>query len=194
MEETNLSQIQELHQETDRVVPEGGQYTPEKYLIYLQTKALLIIAEKMNKIDRHLGDIADLLAEAIDVESGAAVSAKILIGGNMPGQITVDTTNETVTLAFYDDKQNVTNAPDGAQVAFSSDNEAVATVATDPANPLQGDVSPTGIGSANLGATLTDANGQPLMEPDGTTPFSVAPVAVTVTAGAAESAGLVLSA
>lgn len=112
----------------------------------------------------------------------------------MPGQITVDTTNETVAVAFYDDKQNVTSAPEGATVTFSADNPAVVTVATDPANPLQGDITPVGVGTAVVSAALTDANGQPLMEPDGVTQFSVQPVSVSVTPGAAETAGLVLSA
>ena len=112
----------------------------------------------------------------------------------MPGQINVDTLNEVVTISFVDDKGD-TNAvaPVGAVVTFTSDNAAVASVATDPANPLQGDVTVVSEGTANLGATLANADGTPVLEADGVTPFPVpAPVAVTVSAGAAVGASLVL--
>lgn len=112
----------------------------------------------------------------------------------MPGQITVDTTNETVTLAFADDKGDTdAAAPDGAVVTFTSDNPSVATVATDSSNSFQGDITPVAEGTANIGATIADASGNPITEPDGVTPFSVSPVAVTVSAGAADSATLTLS-
>lgn len=126
-------------------------------------------------------------------QQNPAVSAT-LKGTNMPGQITVDTTNETVTLEWVDDHGDAdATAPDGAVVTFSSDNPAVATVTTDPSNSLQGDVSLVAEGQANLSATIADASGNPILEPDGVTPFSVAPVQVTVSAGAADSAQLVLS-
>ena len=109
-------------------------------------------------------------------------------GSQMPGQITVDTTNETATIDFVDDHGDVTAAPAGAAVAFTSDNPAVATIAADTTNALQGDVTPVSVGTANLGATITGA-----FEPDGVTPFTVASVAVTVAAGPASGAALVLS-
>lgn len=112
----------------------------------------------------------------------------------MPGAINVDTTNETVTLEFVDDKGDVATGPDGVVVTFASDNESVVTVATDPANPLQGDVTVVGMGSANLSASLANADGSPVLEADGVTPFPVpAPVAVTVSAGPAVGDSLVLS-
>lgn len=119
-----------------------------------------------------------------------ATKALLTIGDNMPGAITVDTTNETVALSFVDDKGDVATAPDGATVSFASDNVAVATVAADPSNPLQGDITPVSIGSANISATVSGA-----VEADGVTPFpSPDPVAVTVSAGAAVGDSLVLSA
>jgi hypothetical protein len=128
-----------------------------------------------------------------------ATSAVLRIGGTMPGQITVDTTNETVTLEWVDDKGD-TNAvaptsPDGSPVVvtFTSDNDAVATVVADASSPLQGDITPVAEGSANIGATIADDQGNPVLEPDGVTPFSVASVAVTVGPGAAVGAALVLS-
>jgi hypothetical protein len=115
-------------------------------------------------------------------------------GAGMPGSITVDTTNETALVEFVDDKGDVNApAPAGAVVTFTSDNPSVATVATDATNPLQGDVTPVAEGTANIGATIADASGNPILEPDGVTPFTVASVAVTVGPGAADSATLVLS-
>jgi hypothetical protein len=112
----------------------------------------------------------------------------------VPGQISVDTVGESATIEWVDDRGD-TNAPApaGAVVTFTSDNPAVATVATDATNPLQGDVTPVAEGTANIGATIADASGNPILEPDGVTPFTVASVAVTVGPGAADSATLVLS-
>lgn len=108
----------------------------------------------------------------------------------MPGAITVDTTNETATVAFADDKGDPTAAPVGAVASFSSDNTAVATVAADAANPLQADVTPVGLGTANIAVTF---NGTAL-EADGTTAIpDPAPVTVTVSAGAATEESFVLS-
>lgn len=112
----------------------------------------------------------------------------------MPGQITVDTTNETVLLEWVDDHGDTdAAAPAGAVVAFTSDNEGVVTIASDPTNPLQGDITTVAEGDANIGASITDQAGNPILEPDGTTPFAVNPVAVHVSAGAAVGADLVLS-
>ena len=111
-------------------------------------------------------------------------------GETMPGAINVDTQNETVTVSFVDDKGD-TNAdgPAGAVVTFTSDNAAVVTAALDAKNPLQGNVTVVGEGTANLGATLANADGTPVLESDGVTAFpDPAPVAVTVSAGAAVGA------
>lgn len=119
----------------------------------------------------------------------------------MPGQITVDTTNETATFGFVDDKGDTDAAaptsPDGSPVVvtFASDNAAVATVVTDASNPLQGDIIPVTEGTANISATLANADGTPVLEADGVTPFPTpAAVAVTVSAGAAVGDALTLSA
>lgn len=124
-------------------------------------------------------------------DSGSAVAIKFSIGGDrMPGQITVDTTNETATVDFVDDKGNDADAPAGVVMSFSSDNEAVATVVADADNPLQADITPTGLGSANISAT---SNGSAL-EADGVTPIpDPEPKAVTVSAGAAAGENFVLS-
>jgi hypothetical protein len=128
------------------------------------------------------------------VKKNQAVSAALKLGGsNMAGQINVDTTNETVTVEFLDDKGDTDAAAPVATsgaatvVVFSSDTPSVATIAADSTNPLQGDVTTVAEGSANLSATLSFADGSPF-------PFaSPAPVAVTVSAGAAVGDALVLS-
>ena len=109
-----------------------------------------------------------------------------------PVTITVDTTNEVATLEFVDDKGDTNAAaPDGAIVNFTSDNTAALTIETVAANPLQGDISVVGEGVANVGATITDASGNPLLEADGVTPWpSIETVAVTVDPGAAVGAQL----
>jgi hypothetical protein len=130
------------------------------------------------------------------VATHAVLIIKSTTGGtNMPGSITVDTTNETVTLAFTDDHGDTDAVgPAGAVVTFASDNDAVATVANDASNAMVGDITPVAEGTANISATLTAADGTPLTEADGTTPFPTPDaVAVTVSAGAAVGDSLVLS-
>jgi hypothetical protein len=116
-------------------------------------------------------------------------------GLSMPGQITVDTTNETATLAWVDDKGDTDAVgPAGVVVTYSSDNTSVVTIANDATNPLQGDVTVVAEGTANIGATITNADGTPVLEADGVTPFpSIASVQVTVGPGAAVGGSLVLS-
>lgn len=128
------------------------------------------------------------------VITNPAVKAVLTIGGNMAGAITVDTTNETVELSFVDKAGDPAAEPTGAVVAFTSDNTAVATVAVDASDPNKGDITPVAIGTANIGATITDASGNPLLEADGTPWAPIASVPVTVSAGAATGADLTLSA
>lgn len=105
----------------------------------------------------------------------------------MPGQITVDTTNEVATVGFFDDKGDVATAPEGATASFASDNDAVVTVTPSTDNPLSAAVTPVAEGTANISVTIENAT-----DPAGN-PFTVDPVAVTVGPGAAAEAGLTLS-
>jgi hypothetical protein len=114
----------------------------------------------------------------------------------MPGAITVDTTNETVTLAWLDDKGDTnaaapSNASGAAVPLFTSDNPAVATVGT--GNPAS--VTPVAEGTANIGVgPLAYPDGTPVLEADGVTPVPApVPAAVTVSAGAAVGDALTLS-
>ena len=109
--------------------------------------------------------------------------------------ITVDTVNEIATVGFTDDKGDTNAAaPAGAVVTFTSDNPAAATVAADATNPLQGNITPVAEGVTNIGATVADASGNPLLEADGVTPWAaIVPVALTVNPGAAVGAVLTAS-
>lgn len=103
----------------------------------------------------------------------------------MPAEINVDSATASLSLAFADDKGDVTgppNGPDGtpATVTYGSDNPAVATV-----DPATGQLTGVSAGTFNATANVTNADGTPTLEPDGVTPFSPAPVLVTVDPGAA---------
>jgi len=144
--------------------------------------------------------LADWEAANTEPSNPATSAVLILKGTDMSGAITVDTTNETVTLGFVDDHGDTNASPPAAAsgaalvVTFASDNESVVTVATDGTNPLQGDISVLAEGTANISATLAYADGTPVVEADGVTPFPApAAVAVTVSAGAAVGDDLVLS-
>jgi hypothetical protein len=122
---------------------------------------------------------------------GPASKATLTLGGsNMPGQITVDTQNETATVGFVDDKNDDTSAPDGTEVTFTSSDDTIATVAPDSSNPLQGDITPVGVGTVQIGATF---NGTAL-ESDGATPIADPDaVSVEIDPGAAVGARISLS-
>jgi hypothetical protein len=125
-----------------------------------------------------------------------ATAAVLSIGEKKPmstATITVDTTDGIASLSFEDDKGDTNAAaPAGLTAAFSSDNPAALTIANDATNPLQGDITVVGEGVANVGVSLTDANGNsPPLEADGVTPWAaIDPVAVTVDPGAAVGAQL----
>jgi hypothetical protein len=119
---------------------------------------------------------------------GVAVRAYLKIGGILPaGQINVDTTNETVTVQFVDDHNDPVDAPEGASVTFTSSDESVATVAPSADNPWEGDISVVDMGETDIGADLAGATA-----PSGEA-ITVEPVTVTVEAGPAAGASLVLS-
>lgn len=113
-------------------------------------------------------------------------------GGIMPGAITVDTTNETATVEFVDDKGDVATAPVGVTVLVTSSDPSLTVGTPDPSTPNTFPLVPTIVGSADVSATFTNADGTPAIEPNGT-PFSVTSTTVTIAAGAAAGASLVLS-
>jgi hypothetical protein len=112
--------------------------------------------------------------------------------------VSVDTTTAKATVQFTDDKGDPVAAPANAAIAFAGDNDAVATVAPDPSDPLSADITPTGIGTVNIFATVTDSttggplqevdlNGNPVVDANGNpvTFANPAPLAQPVVAGAA---------
>ena len=149
-----------------------------------------LIEEAHSEVHVHLDLIAKEPIPVRVLTQPVAHKAILILGGSdMPGQITVDTTNETATVGFLDDKGNTTAAPAGASVTFASSDDTILTVAADANNPLQADITPVAIGSADVSATLSGA-----MEADGVTPIAdPAPVTVTVSAGPAASASFTLS-
>jgi hypothetical protein len=155
-------------------------------------------------VTESLDDIGELLTRILPPKRPRATWAFLVVtpakkGPPMPGQITVDTTNETATIEFVDDKGDTnaaapSNASGNVVATFTSDNESVATVAADASNPYQADITPVAEGTANIGATLAYPDGSAVFEADGVTPFpDPASVEVTVGPGAAVGDALVLS-
>lgn len=113
----------------------------------------------------------------------------------MAGKITVDQGGK-VKLSFSDDKGDTdAAAPEGngsgVVYSYTSSDETTATVAQDPANPLEGDVTGVKEGTGVLiSASILNGDGSAVLEPDGVTPFTVEPVSVDVGAGNAVSASL----
>lgn len=97
--------------------------------------------------------------------------------------ITVDTANEVAKVAFVDDHNDPTNPPDGIVVTIVGDNDAVCTVgpvgsdAVDP-TAVSAQLAPVAMGTVNLTATVTNADGSPFGAP-------LDPIALTVDPGAA---------
>ena len=106
--------------------------------------------------------------------------------------LTVDSANAVAVLSFTDDHSDAVAPPAGAlAVATSSDTTILtvgAAVAGADANGipnLQFPLAEVAAGTSTLSVTTTDADGNPLLGPDGVTPIPVPdPVVVTVTPGA----------
>lgn len=111
-------------------------------------------------------------------------------GDAMP--LTVDSVNAVAVFSFEDDHEEAVAPPDGTLATAASDNTAVLTVGAAVAGAdangvpnIQFPLTEVAEGTANLSVTATDANGNPLLGPDGVTPIPApAPVAVTVNPGA----------
>jgi hypothetical protein len=118
---------------------------------------------------------------------GRAERAYLKIGGTLSvGAINVDTTNETVTVQFVDDHNDPVDAPEGASCTFTSSDESVLTVAPNADNPWQGDIEILAMGDSDIGADLVGA------QDSAGRPITVDPVTVSVEAGPAAGADLVL--
>jgi hypothetical protein len=105
----------------------------------------------------------------------------------VPMPLTVDSVNAVAVLAFEDDHGDAVSAPSGAlATATSSDTDVLTVGAAVPGTDANGNATITfpltevAMGTSSLSVVATDANGNPLLGPDGVTPIP-APAAVEVT-------------
>lgn len=120
--------------------------------------------------------------------SNTATTAILTIGGPMPSTLSVDATDGTATLSYTDDHGDPATTPADAAPVFSSDTPAVLTIASDPTNPLVGDITPVAVGTANVSVTGlgTDTlTNSPIADP--------APASVEIIAGPAADGTLVIA-
>jgi fructose-specific component phosphotransferase system IIB-like protein len=138
---------------------------------------------------------AELMSEATQYVSwirprSAAQMLFSVEGDSMP--LNVDSVGKLAVLSFTDDKNEAVAPPAGTLATASSDTPGVMTVGAAVAGAdangvanIQFPLTEVAAGTANLSVTTTDANGNPLLGPDGVTPIAdPAPVLVTVTPGA----------
>ena len=109
------------------------------------------------------------------------------VEGDQTLPLTVDSANSVAVLAFEDDHGDAVPAPAGTLATATSSDTAVLTVgAAVPGTDANGNATITfpltevSEGTSSLSVVATDANGNPLLGPDGVTPIP-APAAVTVT-------------
>jgi hypothetical protein len=106
--------------------------------------------------------------------------------------LTVDSANAVAILSFEDDHGDAVAPPSGALATATSSDTAVLTVGAAVAGAdangvpnIQFPLAEVTAGTSTLSVTATDANGNPLLGPDGVTPIPApAPVDVTVNPGA----------
>ena len=109
-----------------------------------------------------------------------------------PMPLTVDSVNAVAVLSFEDDHGDAVAPPAGALAAATSSDTAVLTVGASVAGAdangvanIQFPLTEVAEGTSSLSVAATDANGNPLLGPDGVTPIPApAPVVVTVNPGA----------
>lgn len=106
--------------------------------------------------------------------------------------LTIDSVNSVAILSFEDRENEAVAPPAGALATATSDTPAVMTVGAAVAGTdangvpnIQFPLAEVSAGTSTLSVTATDANGNPLLGPDGVTPIPApAPVVVTVNPGA----------
>jgi hypothetical protein len=106
--------------------------------------------------------------------------------------LTVDSVNAVAVLSFEDDHGDAVAPPAGALATATSSDTAVLTVGAAVAGAdangvanIQFPLAEVAEGTSSLSVVATDANGNPLLGPDGVTAIPApAPVVVTVNPGA----------
>ena len=145
----------------------------------------------LDQIDARLARIEAQNSQILGWVSRAPARMSLAIEGEtMP--LTVDSVNAVAVLAFEDDHGDPVPAPAGALATATSSDTAVLTVgAAVPGTDAAGNATITfpltevAEGTSSLSVAATDANGNPLLGPDGVTPIPApAPVDVTVSPGA----------
>src|SRR5260370_24460293 len=112
----------------------------------------------------------------------------ITVEGDSVMPLTVDSANAAAILSFRDDHGDAVAPPAGALATAASSDTAVLTVGAAVAGAdangvanIQFPLAEVTTGTSTLSVTATDANGSPLLGPDGGTPIPhPAPVVVTV--------------
>jgi hypothetical protein len=143
-------------------------------------------AEREKQALRKLDKIYELLSPA---------PAKMLFTiteGDPEMPLTVDSVNAVAILSFEDDHGDAVAPPAGALATATSSDTAVLTVGAAVAGAdangvanIQFPLAEVAEGTSTLSVVATDANGNPLLGPDGATPIPApAPVVVTVNPGA----------
>lgn len=143
-------------------------------------------AAREEQMLRKLDKLYELLAR-----SPARMFLTITAEGE-PMPLTVDSVNAVAILSFEDDHGDAVAPPAGALATATSDNTAVLTVGASVAGTdangianIQFPLTEVAEGTSDLSVVATDANGNPLLGPDGATPIPApAPVTVTVNPGA----------
>jgi hypothetical protein len=150
----------------------------------------------LNRIDAQLARSAareELMLRKLDklyewlVRPPARMFLTTAIEGDTEMPLTVDSVNAVAILAFEDDHGDAVAPPAGALATAVSSDTAVLTVGAAVAGAdangipnIQFPLAEVAEGTSDLSVTVTDANGNPLLGPDGVTPIP-APAAVTVT-------------
>jgi len=143
---------------------------------------------------------AQLMSEAVQyipwiTRPPARMSFAIVTEGDPEMPLSIDSANSVAVLSFEDRDNEAVAPPAGAQSTAVSSDTTVMTVgppvtATDANGvaTVQFPLTKLTAGTSTLSVTSTDASGNPLYGPDGTTPIAdPAPVDVTVNPGAAAS-------
>ena len=169
--------------DTERIIA-----TAQEFFTWLDGSAVraaaLELAVRMFTAGRYSGGprevikIAEVFTGFLAGPAPARMQFTITLEGDPQMPITVDSANAVAILSFTDDHGDAVAPPDGALATATSDNPAVLTVGASVAGAdangianIQFPLSEVAEGVANLSVDATDANGNPLLGPDGVTPI-----------------------
>ena len=165
------NRVRALQWAREDVVPQGG-----------------IPPERAGEVIR----VADVYYWWLEKPLPARMLFAITTEGEPEMPLTVDSVNAVAILSFTDDHSDAVAPPAGALAIATSSDTAVMTVGASVAGTdvngipnIQFPLTEVTAGTSTLSVAATDANGNPLLGPDGVTPIPApAPVDVTVNPGA----------